>query len=98
MQKGPASVAGSATSVFAEIYFVQVSLTIFTPGTVQISKTPLSGRVLNLPFLVFFSLCFMARGPRDGYLMSNVLIKFYGIASQLPAVAVFSGDGDFPRA
>jgi hypothetical protein len=40
----------------------------------------------------------MARGPRDGYLMSNVLIKFYGIASQVPAVAVCSGDGDFPRA
>lgn len=46
---------------------MQVSLTIFTPGTVQIAKTPLAGRVLNLPFLVFFSLCFMARGPRDGY-------------------------------
>jgi hypothetical protein len=49
------------------------------------------------PSLPFFSLGFMARGPGDGYLMSNVLIKFYGIASQVPAVAVCSGDGDFPR-
>ena len=77
---------------------MQVSLTISRPEQFRLPKRLFAGRVLNLPFLLFFSLGFMARGPRDGYLMSNVLIKFYGIASQVPAVAVCSGDGDFPRA
>src|SRR5260370_23644685 len=66
-------------------------------GDAQFTEFLFSCRLLNLALFFFFCLRFAGGRTGDRHLMADVVREFNGAAAQVPALAVFAGDGKLVR-